>query len=306
MKNIVCILLAVITALSLIACGNSETPTQSPAQQQATQMPETTAAAKEDNPFLEMLVGQWELVQTRNEDLQESFTIHADGTMEMDGKVYTWQMKEGIAGDGYELKLTARLMEGQEGYDPQSDNLCYVMKLERTAENTYIASVRDENAGRFADEQLFFRTCDYTVVELTLENMLQYLELEQEFVYVTNDFGFTERIDLWTRVRFREGLGYPSYCVAKFVFSKTVREVTFADRPDHYTLGATVYTEEGPADFLQYETPNVTSRMAYEFCVSERWSYVSDNMGGETHTCQMTFYELIGAEIILGRIYIPV
>lgn len=313
MKKIICMLLAAMTALSLTACGADNNVEKEPSAQNPSQTASTPASSSDQNkepeiPNLELLVGQWVFMQTKDGQSDETFTIKADGTMEKDGKLYSFKVREPDWDDDFELKLTAYLMEGQEGWNATSDshNHCYTIKLTRSPENTFIAAVKDEKAGQFAQYQNFFRTDDYTMVELTKENMLQYLELEQHFSYATNDFGFTERIDNHIQVRFKEGVGYPSYCVAKFVFHMTTKEVTFEDKPEGYTLGATVKEEEGKPLLMGGGTPEVTVQYAYEFYYTERWSYMGENLGGQTHTCEMIFFALIDAEAIIGRVYIPV
>lgn len=200
MKKIVCILMAVITALSLAACGaspetNEPNPGQKPSQNvsesaSSSVAPSSTKPAEPEVPNLNMFVGDWAFLQTDGNASDETFTINADGTMEKDGKIYSWKYRTPDWDDDFELKLTAYLMVGQEGYNPngESYNHGYTIKFTRTEEDTY----------------------------------------------------------------------------------------------------------------------TVTSRNTHEFYSSERWSFVEDNLGGETHTCEITFYELVGAEAIIGRAYIPV
>lgn len=315
MKKMICTLLAVVAALSLTACGNQEnmdnnnpaTPGSSPSQNM-----ETSSSANQNDdsqiPYMDKIVGQWAFMQTKNGQSDETFTIKPDGTMEKDGKLYSFKVRRPDWDDDFELKLTAYLMEGQEGYDPQGEayNHCYTIKFTQSPDDTFIAAVKDEKSGRFAQYYDFFRTSDYTMVELTLENMLQYLELEQHFNYATNDFGYTVRIDNMIQVRFKEGVGFPSYCTSVFVFHMVTKEVTFDEKPEGYTLGATLSEEDGQPLLMGGGTPEVTGEYSYQFNYTERWSYVSENLGGETHTCEMIFFELIGAEAIVGRVYIPV
>lgn len=311
MKKIICMLMAVVTALSLTACGaNNDAENNAPNSKPSQNTEPSSFSRPEDPqiPYLDKIVGQWAFMQTKDGQSDEIFAIKANGTMEKDGKFYSFKVREPDWDDDFELKLTAYLMEGQEGYNPSSEshNHCYTIKFTKSPEDTFIAAVKDEKAGQFAGYDEFFRTDDYTVVELTKENMLQYLELEQHFNYATNDFGFTERIDNQIQVRFKEGVGYPSYCVAEFVFHMTTKEVTFADKPEGYTLGATVREEDGEPMLIGGSTPEVTVKYAYQFSYTERWSFMGDNLGGETHTCEMIFFELIDAQAIIGRVYIPV
>lgn len=311
MKKIICTLMAVVTALSLAACGanndaENNAPNSKPSQNA---VPSSSSRPEEPRiPYMDKIVGQWAFMQTRDGQSDETFTIKADGTMEKDGKLYSFKVREPDWDDDFELKLTAYLMEGQEGYDPSGEtyNHCYTIKFTKSPEDTFIAAVKEEKAGRFADYEDFFRTDDYTVVELTRENMLQYLELEQHFNYATNVFGYTERIDNLIQVRFKEGIGYPSYCVAKFVFHMTTKEVTFEEKPDGYTLGATVREEDGEPLLFGSGTPEVTVQYSYQFSYTERWSFMGENLGGETRTFEMIFFELIDAQAIIGRVYIPV
>jgi hypothetical protein len=268
----------------------------------------TTKPAEPEIPNLDMFVGEWAYLQDSSSEREWNMVINADGTLTGDNLfldadvVYEWTMSSIDKPDPDKIKLSVKKHKDYSLPNEMRFDVCTIT-LTRTKENTYIANVKRSSMGTGTD---FYRVGDYEVVELTAENMMQYLELEQEFKYITNEFGYTQRIENWTSVRFKEGVGFPSFCTAKFRYQMTTKEVTFDEKPDGYTLGATVKTEEGEPLIYGGGTPQVTGRYAYEFYFTEYWSYMDTNMGGQTHTCEMTFYELIGADAIVGKVFIPV
>ena len=311
MKKIICMLLAVITVLSMAACGNQmempkpeKNPASMPEQvqiQETTTQPATEPEMNEESKT-EKYLGTWNNMANGATSLAYTFTIHADGTLTGSGYIfeegvcYTWKESNTYNMDENAIVLTVR-----KGNDYDSFELCSI-KLVLSEDNTYIAQIKRGMGATV----YFFRPCDYEVIELTMENMMDYLVMEQYFSYDVNEFGYTKRIYNNVDVRFKEGVGRPSYCLAEFVFNMVTKEVTFEDKPSGYTVGNTQYTEEGKPTLWGGSTPCVTGDQSYGFYFTEMWDMLNKNLGGETRTFDMTFYELIGAEAVVGKIYIPV
>ena len=262
-----------------------------------TSIPTSVPTGSQEENKMEKYLGEWVYMSDGGSSLKYTFTVFPDGTLTGSGYVfeedvcYLWE--EGNSDDSDTVVLCV---------SKRNDFGSFSIRLTLSEDNTYIAKMKTG----LGTPVYFYRPCDYEVIELTKENVMQYLELEQSFRYATNDLGFTERIDNYIEVRFKEGVGRPSYCEANFRFHIITKEVTFADKPDGYTLGATLKEEDGEPFIIQYGKPELTAEYAYQFYFTERWSYVDDNLGGQTHTCEMTFYELIGAENVVGYVFIPV
>ena len=310
MKKLICMLMAAVTALSLAACGTEgDTETKKKREPQVEQIPTTSTVAQPAGPeeaYVDRFVGDWVMMGKNGEE--ETFTLCADGTMQKDGVQYTWKAWAPDWNDDYLLKLSVYLMEGQEGWHSGGDsyNHSFTIKFTETQDHTLLAAVKDEKAGYYAKYYDYIRVNDYQIVELTVENMLQYLELKQSFSYGTNDFGYTEVIDNEICVQFKEGVGFPSYCTALFTYRMTTKEVTFAEKPGEYTVGSTVYVQEGEPNIWSNGNPELTGEYKYSFYYTEYWDMFQQNLGGETYTCEMIFFELIGAKALVGKVYIPV
>lgn len=270
-----------------------------------TSIPTSVPTGSQEEDDMDKILGRWVVADEWGEDDCNTMDILPDGTLTVTGGIldagvdYEWALRSVEAN---KVKLEVKRAKHYYGPNEMRPTAAYIT-FTRTKENTFAANVKVSSLGSGED---YYRAGDYQMVELTAENVMQYLELEQSFRYATNDLGFTERIDNYVEVRFKEGVGQPSYCKANFRFHMITKEVTFEDKPDGYTLGATVKEEDGEPFIIQYGKPELTAKYAYQFYFAERWSYVDDNLGGQTHTCEMTFYELIGAENVVGYVFIPV
>ena len=303
MKKIICMLLAVITVLSMAACGsqveqpepekNTTTMPEKMENQGTSTQPSSKPEVTEENK-MEKYLGEWVYMSNGGSSLKYTFTVFPDGTLTGSGYVfeedvcYLWE--EGNSDDSDTVVLCV---------SKRNDFGSFSIQLTLSEDNTYIAKMKTG----LGTPVYFYRPCDYEAIELTKENMLDYLVLDQYFSYDVDSFGYTNRIYNNVDVRFKEGVGRPSYCVANFVFKMVDKEVIFAEKPEDYTVGITKDTKEGKPNVWGGSTPNVTGSLSYGFYFTEQWK---GNVGGQTHTCDMTFYELIGAENVTGYVYIPV
>lgn len=306
MKKLISMILTLAVALSLCAC-NTEKPDMdrddsapvTPSYIEDT-TPPSSEPAEPEIPNLSMFVGQWVYMATNSTERDDTFTINADGTLEYEDKIYTWSAQ--LASENANYEMLIHVMCPSEPGNPYATTLYpYTIRLTRTPENTYVANLgRTGGMGTGTD---FYRVGDYEVVELTNENVTDYLESEEYFSYGTDDFGYTCRIYRYTTVQFKEGVGFPSWCVANFVYRITEKEVTFDEKPEGYTLGQTMTCYEGQPNVWETSTPNVTGKYPYSFYFTYAWF---GNEGGEKLTETVSFHELLGADKIVGKVYIPV
>lgn len=283
MKKYIAMILALIVALSLCACDktvNENNNTESvPSNEQS--VPTEPAI-----PNLDMFVGAWKPLNYNSVTPNESFTIQADGTMKYHGKEYTWTAEKLPESSINEMKITATDSEGKN---------TYTIRLKRTPDDTYVANFRNYGnvMGSGTD---FYRDADYTVVELTNDNVLDYVETEEKFVFDTNNDGYTKTVEHKLYVRFKDSVGYLSEGNVNFITKATYQEVHFEAKPGNHTLGEVKSTSNNGSLNRVWLSGGSES-----YCYTNTWWVTYP---GEAFTVAFTFNELIGVEWCDGRVFL--
>ena len=214
-KKLTCLGLALVTTLSLAACGGTAS---SPKTDKTTEPEETVSP----------LAGTWTSVNFHANSIEQSFVIHDNGDM-TDCKENELKLKscEETSEGGYILKYT-----NGDNYefvlDDNGNFGCYV----------YVTGGSDRYYYREADFN------DYEVVTLTTANVTKYMEFLTDVSASTNNFGTPDQIGILYTLRFKDGLGGPSHIYGDPFWIWDVKNVTIHENAD-VTIGKTV-TTRGP------------------------------------------------------------
>ena len=285
MKKYIAMILALIAALNLCACGNTNSTT--PSTSESIPVTENSAPTEPAIPNLDMFEGTWKALEYSSVTPDECFTIHADGTMKYHGKVYTWTAEKLPETSRNEMEITAADADG---------NNVYTIRLQRTPDDTYVANFRSFGnvMGTGTD---FYRDTDYTVVELTKDNVLDYVETEEKYEFKVNDDGFTETVAHKLYIRFKDSVGYLSEGNVNFITKSTHQEIHFEAKPENFTLGEIKATSNKGSLNRVWLTGGSES-----YCYTTTWWVTNP---GEAFKTAFTFHELIGVEWCDGRVFLP-
>jgi predicted small lipoprotein YifL len=303
MKKIVSLLLVLVSLLSLTACGGNSAPTDTTttpdnsttapvvSDNENTSTEPTTETAPEAEPF--RFAGTWRQVQKRAEETETRYVLDEDGNVtsyigydDRNPFKYTFVKEEESHGEWYvdfksdnggKLSLTFTLVDG---------HYCII-----------------EYAFNERDRQYFYREedyADYNIVELTTENFAQYLDNSYNIWYQTDDYGEITYIFADTYPTFKEGLGLGSFFLGEVNHNYSYKMITYDPNTGEYTVGETVSTWE-----CGYTTE-------FKFCAignyHRSWASAADiqkNDDGTYLLKEIETYEFIGAEKVIGKVFVP-
>ncbi len=308
MKKLIAIILSLVTALSLCACGAKEpvdepkNPSQSAQEGEQTQpkdsQPEATQPEQPQIPNLDMFVGKWNIVEENFLTEVATFEIKADGTLEANGETLTWTAEKAHPDSKYEMILKVEYPA-----DPSFPNSvptrAFDLRLTRTPENTYVAEKRLTQMSTTGDQ--FYREGDYEVVELNDQNAMEYLQEEQAYYTfdVKNDKEY--KVVRNEEIKFKDGLGALSYCSGGLVMETTYVEIRLTGDAKDFTEGAVTSTnvnEDGVWSNIRINEPRQYTYTLYWF--GEVGSADLQKPGS------MECNHLIGTKDISGYVFIPV
>lgn len=300
MKKMIAMILMLVTILSLCACGAKE-PAQ-PAEEGGQVQQETTMPEEPKVPNLEMFQGKWMIVEADFLDEITALDIHEDGTMEVNGEILTWTAQKAHPNSGYEMILNVEYPA-----DPNFPNSeamwAFDFYLKRTAENTYVAEMRESQYATSGDQ--FYREGDYEVIALTDENAMEYLEqLPAESTFEAKDsFGSSKEYRAIRKevIKLKDGLGALSNFSGKLIFEKTYVEIYLNDDATGVVEGNDVNTyvdEQGVWDKIDTE-------YAREYTYTVYWCGAPGDSSLEKHGA-MECNRLIGTKDVSGNVFIPV
>lgn len=238
MKKLICMILALIMVMSLCACGEKASDNgqnNNSVNETGTSQNESTDTSIE--AVKDILVGTWlPDGYGENQDSAELLKFNEDGTVEMLGATYTWEIKSAGTKDSARISL----------YDGETcfynvkysvrDGVCNHLSLEhvRSSGDKY----KLEKAG-------YHREADYQVIDITLENYTDYFEI-MESAFVTEDsFGDAAKIAIYRGIGFKEEHGKVNHTISQGAFEYTylfdsVYEVTADKTTGEYTYGEKV------------------------------------------------------------------
>lgn len=276
-KKLTCLGLALVTTLSLAACGGTAS---SPKTDKTTEPEETVSP----------LAGTWNSVQVHANDPVETFVIHDNGDMtNTEDEKLTLDSCEETDGDGYTLTY----LNGDQ-YEFVRDD------------NGHLYYSRYERHGYESTTTYFFRESDYAdyeVVTLTPENAATYLEFVTNFSASANNFGEPSKLYTSYYVKFKDGLGGPSHAYGHPTWTFDIKNITIHPNCE-ITIGETLYSQD--YDFM--DSPITFYTM--DFCCYEiSNSYLSSQDFLYEYTPDMVkqrdFPRITGAVKVFGEVYVP-
>ena len=301
MKKIVSLLLVIASLLSLTACGGNSAPTElTTAPHNSTTPPivsgnesnstdPTTETSPEAEPF--PFAGTWRKIQKTAEKTETCYVIDEDGNMKhyitADSEPYEYQLAN------HDFSATDRCFTFRNEYGTAKtlefeikDSLYYISEYEFSYGYTYF--YREEDY------------VDYDVIELTPENVAQYLDTCYNIWYEKDDYGDITHIYADPKGTFKEGLGLGSYLLGELNYDVWSCTLTYDLSTEEYTLG----------EILEKQKTGCTTR--FQFCAigdyDRSYAYPSvfeENDDGTYRVRDQVYYEFIGAEKVIGKVFVP-
>ena len=231
MKKVVALILVLVMTLSLCACGQTDPRIEKyekyqliiehlesgnydkvidivegwAGQQSPSSATISSAAAESTEPALtpEQLawqadaVGTWIPDKTASKDGHTGFTVNADGTCAVDGQSYTWQID-------YATKTVGQInvLDGQ--------TKVYVLQISVSSDYGYkrasLFTYTDAQNGQSTNGS-YYRSEDYTVVEITGDNWQEYFEIKEAVEASENAFGEIDQFRSNTSLRLKDTYG---------------------------------------------------------------------------------------------------
>lgn len=291
MKKMIAMILALVAALSLCACGGQQSAPepQEPTCEQPQITTQSTTTEFDDviiYPAMEPYLGTWVLAQEKADYTEKTITFNPDGTAQYNGAKYTWKLDPGEWLGSIWLNLVSVNDPADTSYHEKSDHI-----------TTYTTD--DGTIYLYHDDGFFFHQdylAQFEKVTLTAENICDYLEVVDDYTYTTDDLGRLSHAVHSYSTRFAEGLGLASWCVGEMTHVFSTYDITFYTEAGTEKMGNLIKSYE------QTELKrmlNIPDDMEYRDSVA---LYFDDQ--GESCK-EITMMELIGADPVIGVAYVP-
>lgn len=245
MRKLFCMILALIMVMSLCACGKESSDhgqNDSFVNGNGTNQNAHTGNANV-KAIQAALIGTWVPINSNKyEDGSNVITFNADGTIDMLGETYTWEVTSARSAEEGSIAL----------YDGETKFYTAEYEIKDKVLN-YLCFERVKGADdkyRLSDEYSMYATgyykeSDFTVIEINSDNFADYFEMK-EFASVTKDsFGDAIKITIYQGLVFKEEYGKVHLSLSQGAFecsyhSDSKYEVTADKTTGEYTYGAKV------------------------------------------------------------------
>ncbi len=251
MKKLFCMILALIMVMSLCACGKKPSNhghNDSSVNGNGTNQNAHTGNADPDSDtnveaIKAALIGTWvPFNSNKYEDGSNVITFNADGTIDMLGETYTWEVTSAKSAEAGYLAL----------YDGETKFYTAEYEIKDKVLN-YLCFERVKGADdkyRLSDEYSIYATgyykeSDFTIIEINSDNFADYFEMK-EFISVTKDsFGDATKITIHQGLVFKEEYGKVNLSISQGAFEYSYHlqskyEVTADKTTGEYTYGEKV------------------------------------------------------------------
>ena len=258
MKKLLCMILVLITVMSLCACGKGPSdPGQDDSSVSGAGTNQTGAdnnvAASDANGAADTdanveavkaaLTGTWlPINKNKYEDGSNIITFHEDGTVDMLGETYTWEVTSArSAEEGYLALYDGETKFYTAEYEIKDKVLNYLcFERVKGADDKY--RLRDEHSIYAA---AYYKESDFEIIEINSDNFADYFEMK-EFTKVSKDsFGDITKITIHSGIVFKEEYGKVNLSISTGAFEYTylfdsTYEVTADQTTGEYTYGKRV------------------------------------------------------------------
>lgn len=301
MKKIVSLLLVIASLLSLTACGGNSAPTDTTiAPDNSTTAPivsdpesnptdPTTETTPEAEPF--RFAGTWRKIPKTTDAEEPFYIIDEDGNMRYCINVDSKPSKYSFNGENTWDNGSCTVYF-KNGYLSEYLNFHHKGDL-------YYAETYDS----YGVSEYYYREEDYTdynVIDLTPENVTQYIETSYCIWYDTNVYDDITNIYVDKFATFKEGLGVGSFVFGDLTYTTSYRNLTYNPTTGEYTIGESdkQHEPERAKKFL--------------FCAADRYgensTTVADKKKNDDGTYLLLnepYYEFTGAEKVIGKVFVP-
>lgn len=304
------LLLTPAILLSLASCGGGEAASKPDEDRSSVVASFHDDEKSGSNAFFDMLpeqttfplAGTWKMIQKTEKEPTEIYVIDEDGNMKWGGSYTLENDPDDIVwDDDVTLSYYRKTNSGRSGLSMHfTRNYKY-----QDAPAEYYSIVTGDIA--VVNNRYFYREedfADYDVIELTPENVAEYIECFTEFCPPAEDAdGAIDSIEVrYGIVRFKEGLGAPSFVIGELTCTRLKKAITIDPMSGKVTVGETLETEDGATVSAQ-----CCAVGDYTAKPGTLDTYFLHNDGGTEPVVgeAQWFYEVTGAETIIGRVYVP-
>ena len=313
-KMILSLTLIAILATLLCACGNNAPEATPPVQDPVPSVNEDSLPSNEDNTseneditpdnedentndskdsdltnLEKSLLGQWLCIDCH--EYCASVELLADKSATYDGTTYTWEL---ISLDDGELRVDLNTISTGR-YDPSYT--AYTLELSVMNDGNYEGLLSKKYIGSICSYYRADDYKDYDVVELTSENIADYVEITVESIYA-----YQSQIYCNYSIQIKDGYGSISNCAGVINCRVEKRLITVKGEND-YILGDVIDVYE---DTLNYgNSISINGQYGSSFNTVLRNAEYDDET--EETTGYVYFYEIIGSteDNISGQIFVP-
>ena len=229
MKKLFALLLALAMLLTLVACGGEKAEdagsmtTNSSLNGANDDVDADTNVEADADANIEAikaaLTGTWVPInENKYEDGSNIITFNADGTIDMLGTTYTWEVTSAESAEEGHLALydgeTEFYTAEYEIKDKVLNYLCF--EFVKGADNKYRLS---DEYSTYAPE--YYKESDFKIIEINSDNFADYFELGT-FTKVTKDsFGDAEKIEIYYGYVLKEEYGTVKQTISSSAFEYT-------------------------------------------------------------------------------------
>ncbi len=301
------LILVIATLLTLVACGNESANENSE---------EKNASA--ENSVEESVGSNTATIEDENTDPDENtpdentpdenvfpFAGEWVPIMKTEDSAMTWiPVSEDDEIENVVISNDGAIVSGDKKYSASTTdfelNKQDTVKINFSNYKTYRFAPQEDGTYLMYDKYTYFFKkedyADYDIIDLTTENVSEYIELEWN-IECSGFLSGNDNSKLTTGHKFKDGLGAASFAYGNFIYSETTKSVAFTRDPEVYTIGDVVAS--GTSTVFN----DITVFAPDSENIIKTYDWLDKN--GEGVTENIVFYDIIGAEKIIGKAFVP-
>ncbi len=317
--KLISLIMAIATLLTLAACGNDEVKNNDDGANESPVVESSSPETSEDSSVIDNsdnsnvsdessesipeketfpFAGTWNEVQY-NANPQEDYVVFDENG---DCKVY-----RDVNSDSSPYVVEYELIDELDDFT-WGDNIELRYKRYYSVSIMKFTFMGNHYSIRFHDSDrsysYYYREedlTDYDVVELTAENVTQYIEEVYVLTPKTNGYGEIYNLEARIIVKFKDGLGAASFILAELNYNTVYKSATYNAETGKIILGEAFETYESKKTYDASFCAGGTISTSYQHW-SERYTVNDD---GTYFIKSVELHEFTGAEKIIGKVYVP-